>query len=432
MQKNKNRPGYKKTKAGWIPEDWDAPSLGSITSRIGDGIHTTPAYVDASQYYFVNGNNLADGRVVISPETKCVSKDEYVKHKKDLDDCTLLLSINGTVGNVAYYRQEPVVLGKSAAYINCDVPLNKCFAFAFLASPKARRFYRGEWTGSTIKNLSLASIRQMPIPLPSLPEQEAIAEVLECWDKAIRGYERKIETKRNIKKGLMQRLLSGKQRLPGFDGEWKEVRLGELGGFSKGNGISKDQLSRSGVPCIRYGEIYTSTDYVIRSFKSFIPSEMSSQSTAIHFNDLLFAGSGETIEEIGKSIAYMGNAQAFAGGDVIILSLNERLARADYISFFLNTEGRRAINRLGQGQSVVHIYARYLKGVAIPLPPLPEQKAIAVVLSSADAEIAALERKLATLRDQKRFLLNNMMTGTIRLPQFVSSGAADVTTGDTE
>ena len=309
--------------------------------------------------------------------------------------------------------------------------ITKLFMVEFLRMPHTQHRIRGLAGSSTIPDLNHGDFYSISLPLPSLPEQEAIAQLLECWDKAIRGYERKIEKKRNVKKGLMRQLLSGKRRLPGFGAElrmvngecgipdgWKEVRLGGIGDFSKGNGISKDQLSGSGVPCIRYGEIYTSDDYVIRNFESFIPSELRSQSTAIHFNDLLFAGSGETIEEIGKSIAYMGNAEAFAGGDVIILSVNERLARADYLSCFLNTEGRRALNRLGQGQSVVHIYSRYLKGVAMPLPSLQEQQAIAAVLSSTDAEIAALDRKLSTLREQKRFLLNNMVTGSLRLPEF--------------
>ena len=71
----------KKTKAGWIPNDWDAIQLGELADSISDGIHTTPLYVDNSDYYFVNGNNLVNGRITISERTKCVSKDEYLKHK---------------------------------------------------------------------------------------------------------------------------------------------------------------------------------------------------------------------------------------------------------------------------------------------------------------------------------------------------------------
>lgn len=149
-----------------------------LTGRIGDGIHTTPVYVEESEIHFINGNNLAHGRINISEQTKCVSKGEFLKHKRSLNQQTLLLSINGTIGSVAYYNGERVVLGKSAAYINCNGHLNKNYAFNVLSSKKTSAFFRGELTGSTIKNLSLASIRLLPIPVPSLPEQKAIAGVL--------------------------------------------------------------------------------------------------------------------------------------------------------------------------------------------------------------------------------------------------------------
>jgi len=272
--------------------------------------------------------------------------------------------------------------------------------------------------------------RLIPAPLPPLPEQEAIAGVLECWDKATRNYEEKIEKKRNIKKGLMQRLLSGKHRLPGFSGEWKEVRLGEIGEFSKGKGISKDDVSETGLPCIRYGEIYTSDDYVTTQLRSSISQELASQSTSIKKNDLLLAGSGETIDEIGKSLAYMGPDKAYAGGDIIVFSPAKNAARADYLSYYLNTEGRRGIRRLGQGQSVVHLYSRDLVGLCLALPTLGEQQAIASVLSEADSEIAILERKLAVSKDQKRFLLNNLVTGSLRLPEFVDAAKITSTNGD--
>jgi len=128
----------------------------------------------------------------------------------------------------------------------------------------------------------------------------------------------------------------------------------------------------------------------------------------------------------------MDTPEAYAGGDIVVLRPNSASLRADYLAYYLNTEGRRAVRRLGQGQSVVHVYGRDLMDVKLPLPSEAEQQSIAAVLSSGDAEIASLDRKLAVLREQKRFLLNNMVTGTIRLPQFTNTDAAKVATGDTE
>jgi len=405
MQKNENRPGYKKTKVGWIPEDWDNATLGSATSRIGDGIHATPAYIENSQYYFVNGNNLMDGRVVISSETKCVSEEEFLKHKKDLGSLTLLLSINGTVGNVAYYRNEPVILGKSAAYINCAASLNKHFAFAFLSSSKAHTFFREEWTGSTIMNLSLASLRQMHTPLPSLPEQEAIAEMLECWDRGIRNLELKIEKKRNIKKGLMQRLLTGKQRLPGFEGKGKEVRLKDLLSYKRPDRHivrSTEYSEQQGIP-------------VLTANKSFILGYTNETFGICHdipviiFDDF-------TVDSKYVDFPFKVKSSAIK----LLCPANDQV---DLRFVFESMQQLRFV--VGEHKRYYISEYQYIK---LPLPSYSEQRAITAVLSAADSEISSLERKLEALKAQKRFLLNNLVTGTIRLPQF----RARKTTGDKE
>ncbi len=103
---------------------------------------------------------------------------------------------------------------------------------------------------------------------------------------------------------------------------WNFLPLSKLGTFSKGKGILKDQVINSGFPCIRYGEIYTKHDFIVRKFNSFISEEVAKESNKIKNGDILFAGSGETTEEIGKAVAYIGNEIAYAGGDIIILSTN--------------------------------------------------------------------------------------------------------------
>jgi len=121
--------GFKKTEVGLIPEDWEIKVIDQLTSRVGDGIHATPNYDESGPYYFINGNNLANGKIHITEATKKVSEDEYKIHKRDLSDTTILLSINGTIGNVAFYRNEPVLLGKSAAYINIVPNAKKEYLF---------------------------------------------------------------------------------------------------------------------------------------------------------------------------------------------------------------------------------------------------------------------------------------------------------------
>jgi type I restriction enzyme S subunit len=114
--------------------------------------------------------------------------------------------------------------------------------------------------------------------------------------------------------------------------EWEVKKLSELGSFLKGKGILKEQLSESGLPCIRYGEIYTTHDYIIKEFHSFISKEVAKESQPIFHNDILFAGSGETLEDIGKAVAYVGNGEAYAGGDIVILR-TEKKCDAKYLAY---------------------------------------------------------------------------------------------------
>jgi type I restriction enzyme S subunit len=106
-----------------LPFNWEWSRLRSLAYILGDGIHGTPTYTEGTDYFFINGNNLVDGKIVIKPSTKAVSFEEMQKHKKPMTTNTVLVSINGTLGNVAFYNNEEVVLGKSACYFNLSTLL---------------------------------------------------------------------------------------------------------------------------------------------------------------------------------------------------------------------------------------------------------------------------------------------------------------------
>ena len=201
--------------------------------------------------------------------------------------------------------------------------------------------------------------------------------------------------------------------------DWEVKRLGELGIFSKGKGILKDQVKEKGLPCIRYGEIYTSYDYVAQKFKSFIDEDVAKASKEINKGDVLFAGSGETVDEIGKSVAYLGELKAYAGGDVIVYSPNQDLVSSECLSYTLDLNSVRKQKRyMGQGNSVVHIYPSDLAKLQIPLPPLPEQKRIAEVLSTWDQAIQLTEQLIRQKEQRKKWLMQNLLTGKMRLKGF--------------
>jgi type I restriction enzyme S subunit len=268
--------------------------------------------------------------------------------------------------------------------------------------------------GNTIKTIGLPYFRALKVPLPLLPEQRAIAMALSDVDALIGAQDLLIAKKRELKQASMQQLLAGQRRLPGFHGDWEVKQLGEIGTFSKGQGIRKDDLIAHGIPCIRYGEIYTRHNDYVRGFHSFIPAEIAEQSRRLRKGDMLFAGSGETSEEIGKCVAFLGQHEAYAGGDIVILSPSEQDSL--YLGYLMNhssVSSQKA--RMGQGDAVVHISARNLAQLQLRLPPLSEQTAIASVLSDMDAEIGALEHRRDKTSALKQGMMQELLTGMTRL-----------------
>ena len=162
-----------------IPESWKWVRLSEIISVLGDGIHGTPVFDEMGDYYFVNGNNLAKGHIVFKADTKKVSFDEYEKHKKPLDENTILISINGTIGNYAFYAGEPIILGKSACYFSVLAGIDKEYVRHLINTKFFMDYAVKEATQTTIKNVSLKAMRMLPVPLPPLAEQKRIVAKLE-------------------------------------------------------------------------------------------------------------------------------------------------------------------------------------------------------------------------------------------------------------
>ena len=166
--------------------EWKEVTLGEVSSKIGDGLHGTPKYDEEGSYYFINGNNLNCGQIIIKDDTKRVGIDEFVKNQKELNEQTILVSINGTIGNVAKYNNEPCILGKSACYINVIKEVDKEFIYYVLTSANFKRNITNEATGTTIKNVSLKQMREYKFNIPcNLEDQRRIASILSSLDRKI-------------------------------------------------------------------------------------------------------------------------------------------------------------------------------------------------------------------------------------------------------
>ena len=164
-----------------IPESWEWVRLKSIVSVLGDGIHGTPEYDITGNYYFINGNNLSNNKIVIKADTKKVNEKEYHTYKKELNDKTILVSINGTIGNVGHYNGEPVILGKSACYYNLLDLSFKSYITILMYTDYFLKYAVENATGSTIKNVSLAVMNDFLVPLPPIEEQKRIANEIDRW-----------------------------------------------------------------------------------------------------------------------------------------------------------------------------------------------------------------------------------------------------------
>ena len=162
-----------------IPESWKWVRLCDLISILGDGIHGTPVFEENGIYYFINGNNLAKGTIEVKPNTKKVCTAEYEKYKKPLDKNTILISINGTIGNYAFYNSEPVILGKSACYFSVLGNVCKEYICKLLNTKHFSDYAIKEATQTTIKNVSLKAMRMLPLPLPPYEEQKRIVTRLE-------------------------------------------------------------------------------------------------------------------------------------------------------------------------------------------------------------------------------------------------------------
>jgi type I restriction enzyme S subunit len=211
--------------------------------------------------------------------------------------------------------------------------------------------------------------------------------------------------------------MKSNQKQKNIPNDWAEVGLADIGSFSKGAGISKDQLVNNGNNAVRYGELYTTHNFQIKKIYSFIPDKIIPETKKIKYGDILFAGSGETIDEIGKSAAYLLKENCYAGGDLIIFSPKD--ANSLFLSYFLNVgEARKKLRELGQGQSIVHIYKSDIEKLRVHLPSLSEQNRIVSVLGTWDKAIEKMAKKIEYKKNIKKGLMQRLMAGELRLVGF--------------
>ena len=207
---------------------------------------------------------------------------------------------------------------------------------------------------------------------------------------------------------------SGTAGLGNMPGHWEAVQLGRIGRFSKGSGGTKEDEVPFGIPCVRYGDIYTTHNRFITQTRSSISPEKAAEYTRIQKGDILFPTSGETIEEIGKSAVNLVDSTVYCGGDLIIFR-STTLVEPRFAGYALDCpHSQDQKSRMGRGVSIMHIYSTQLKYLWLALPPLDEQAAIVRYLDDADQRIreyvSAKERLIALLEEERQAVIHQAVT----------------------
>ena len=206
---------------------------------------------------------------------------------------------------------------------------------------------------------------------------------------------------------------SGVEWLGAVPEHWEVIPLGRIGAFSKGSGGTKEDETEEGVPSVRYGDLYTQHQFSITTTRARISEESAARYTPIQYGDLLFAGSGETIEEIGKSAVNLITERAYCGGDVIVFrpAIEIDAAFLGYAADCSHAVYQKSC--MGRGVTVMHIYAGELKHLVVPLPPLDEQRAIAAFLDRETERIDSLIAKKRLLIERLQEYRTALITRTV-------------------
>jgi type I restriction enzyme, S subunit len=298
----------------------------------------------------------------------------------------------------------------------CGPKLDNRFLYYWLQARKPE--FERVAVGSTIKTIGLPYFQALKIPLPSIPEQRAIAKALSDADELLSWIDRLLAKKRELKQAAMQQLLTGQTRLPTFDGEWSVLTIGNLG-FAYGGlvGKTKHDFGRGSGRYVTFMNVMTNVEVDTDVFGRVNVSPKEVQNRVME-GDLLFNGSSETPEEVAMcSVLTADVPDLFLNSFCFGFRFHQGV-QADglFIAYLLRSDvGRGLMKSLAQGSTRYNLSKAALLKLPLRLPRLPEQTAIAAVLSDMDDELAGLKRRRDKTRALKQAMMQELLTGKTRL-----------------
>ena len=392
---------HKDSKLGVIPEGWNVFKFKDVAK------FNPKSDVLPEKFIYVDLESVKDGKL----------QHENIVFKKNAPSRAQRLLKKGDIlfQTVRPYQKNNLLFDHSGDYVAstgyAQIRVKTCgsFIYQLLYSNYVINQVMARCTGTSFPAISSKDLSKISIKLPPLPEQQKIAKILSVWDKAITKQDALIAQKQHLKKGLMQQLLTGKKRLSGFDGEWEEVRIGDISkSFSGGTPSSKNRDYYDGhIHWIKSGEL---NQVRIRDTEDFI-SELglkNSSAKIVEPNTLLVAMYGAT-----AGVCAITEIKGAINQAVLAIVPFEKIDNT-FLFQKLRMKMPSIVHAMTQGGQP-NLSGGIIKNVKIKIPEIKEQQKIAAVLTAADQEITALQEQLRQLKTQKQGLMQVLLTGKIRV-----------------
>lgn len=416
MNNGQNIPqGYKKTTIGFIPQGWEVKRLELLCSNKGDYGINAPAvtYSEDLPTYLRITDIDDDGRFITANKTSVNSSNSEYFHMQEGD--IVFARTGATVGKTYLYNPNDGDLVFAGFLIRFSPDKQKIIPYFLRAYTNTTIYWH--WVKiisqrSGQPGINAAEYCSLQIPVPPLAEQQKIAEVLGTWDKAIEKQTQLIKKLELRKKGLMQHLLTGKKRLPGFNGEWKKVAFSSV--IEKiSNGYVYDVNSIGSVPITRIETI--SKGFIDYTKVGYVQYVEELEKYKLRKGDILFSHIN-SIAHIGKVAIFKSDKELYHGMNLLLIRAKESMNK-NYLYYFLSsTIARKKVRSFAkQAVNQASINTDELKKWTIYIPEVAEQNSIAEVLTAADREIELAQQKFELLRQQKRGLMQQLLTGKKRV-----------------
>lgn len=393
-----------------VPEGWEHKSLEAV-SNIIDCKHRTPKYVE-SGVPLVSPGSIKWGPIDLISPTKRVSYEEY---ESLMDHCTvdvgdLVLSRNQSVGVASFIdTNRPFVLGQDTVLIK-PIDIDSKFLFYDLQSTETQRMIFKLAGGSTFSRINLGDIRKLKGIYPPLHEQKKIAQILSTWDKAIITTEKLLANSEQQKKALMQQLLTGRRRFPGFSEKWENVRLGNVADMNSGGTpkSSKAEYYEGDIPWVSIADMTQHGKYIVKTKRNITLLGLKNSSAKLYPENTVLYAMYASIGECSIAKIKLTSSQA-------ILGIRPKSELNNFYLYFYLSSLKNKIKLQGQQGTQSNLNAEMVKNFRFKLPLLHEQTKIVAMLTVSDQEIETLQQKLRYLKQEKKALMQQLLTGKRRV-----------------